>query len=270
MIYKCLFDPNYIINFLTSLIKLTGITLWNVGFTTTKRALVFTKYPSYELGKDIIGLIMPYIYGKESSYGTENKDKNAVLNVYFDFDDYEIRNADGSIVDLDVKPTKERAKRTPKTTPSETSEQTGKFSAGEIDVFNQIDEILKSNNISQDDFKAYNFIKTPLTKDFDLVNTVTGGVFTLRKFNNSLGYDSQDYNPQMVIALINDYKDWKASTPTKETEKIEVFKLVGLSIDGTESVVGVYGATELLRNLKRLYQSFPQRLNFRINLLVLL
>ena len=257
------FSPDYIIAFLTSLVKLTGNIFWNVGYQTSKQALLFDKYPSYELGKDIIGLIMPYINTKRTVYGTENKDKNAVLNVYYDFDDNEIRNADGSVVDLDVKPTKERAKRTPKTTPSKTSEPIGKFTSGEIDMFNKIDAILISYNISQDDFKStYSFIKTPKTKDFDLVNTLTGDVFILRKFNNNLGYDSEDYNRQKVIALIDDYKDWKASTPTKETEKIEVFKLVGLSIDGTESLVGVFGATELLRNLKRLYVTFPERQNF--------
>ena len=257
------FNSDYIIDFLTSLIKLTGNVFWNVGYQSSKQALVFSKYPSYQLGKDIIGLIMPYVYEKRTVYGTENKDKNAVLNVYFDFDDNVIRDADGIAVDLDIKPTKDRAKRTPKTTPIQTSEPSGKFTSGEIDVFEQIDAILKINNISQDDFKStYNFIKTPKTKDFDLVNTLTGDVFTLRQFNMSLGYDSQDYNPQKVIALINDYKDWKESTPTKETEKIEVFKLVGLSSDGTESVVGVFGATELLRNLKRLYETFPERQNF--------
>jgi hypothetical protein len=257
------FNSDYIIDFLTSLIKLGGNAFWFVGYQSSKQALVFSKYESYQLGKDIIGLIMPYVYEKRTVYGTENKEKNAVLNVYFDFDDGVIRDADGIAVDLDIKPTKERAKRTLKTTPSKTSEPSEKFTDGEINVFEQIDAILKSNNISQDDFKSsYNFIKTPLTKDFDLVNTLTGEVFTLRQFNMSLGYDSQDYNPQKVIALINDYKDWKESTPTKETEKIEVFKLVGLSSDGTESVVGVFGATELLRNLKRLYETFPERQNF--------
>jgi hypothetical protein len=531
------FNPVYIINFLTSLIKLTGVNFWNVSYQNSKQALVFTRYSSFVIGKDIIALIMPYIYGKRTDYGTENKDKNAVLNVYYDFDNNEIRNADGYIVDLDVKPTKTRAKGTPKTTASKTSEQsskllskdeifnskiyigndvvlrdkvieklieigipndsshgdltyseniyiiiynkdfvvwstpkfdfdkdirkeifadnlfpsaltptkvtgkftageisvfnqidtiqkennfidvgtaeyrhgaytnyflvtndetgdvfslrsfrknlgiayeeeykektksiinkyldwkdktfisesdetitdedveikkqilafikegswflekeikrigagedsfyqefykrtppetiytltairgqglypsdlktlnflekvglyddyeetskeTGKFSAGEIDVFNQIDKILEENKIEQDNFKNYEFVKSPQTKDFTVENKQTNEKFLLRKFGLALGYAKEYAEPEKIIALINDYKDWKASTPTKETEKIEVFKLVGLSIDGTESVVGVYGATELLQNLKRLYQSFPERQNF--------
>jgi hypothetical protein len=120
------FDPTLTINFLSSLIKLTGQVFFDVSFETNKRTLVFSKYPSYKLGKDIIGLIMPYLYGKHTSYGTANKDKNTELNVYFDFDDNEIHNSDGSIVDLSIKPIKTRAKRTPKTIQSETSTPTTK------------------------------------------------------------------------------------------------------------------------------------------------
>jgi hypothetical protein len=127
------FDADYIIDFLTSLIKADGFTLWNVSYKSNKEALVFTKYSSYELGKDIIGLIMPYIYSKRTDYGTQNDDKNAVLNVYFDFDDNEIHNADGSINNaggsinnLISKPITSRAKRKPKTTPSQTSKLSSK------------------------------------------------------------------------------------------------------------------------------------------------
>ena len=262
------FNSDYIIDFLTSLIKLGGNAFWYVGYQSSKQALVFSKYESYQLGKDIIGLIMPYIYEKRTIYGTENKEKNAVLNVYFDFDDDVIRDADGIAVGLDVKPTKERAKRTPKTTSSKTSEPSGKFSSGEIDVFNQIDAIIETNNISQDDFKStYNFIKTPRTKDYDLVNTLTGDVFTLRQFDMSLGYDSQDYNPQKVIALINDYKDWKASTPTKETKKIEdevtIFKLLPLDKDfSVISGYSIYGGQELVEYLNLSHKNYPEILSF--------
>jgi hypothetical protein len=437
------FNPDYIINFLTSLIKLTGITFWNVHYQTSKQALVFTKFKSYVVGQTQIGLIMPYIYGKSTKYGTENKDKNAVLNVYFDFDDNEIKNADGSIVtDWKDKPKKEIAKRTPKTTLSKTSEQAdkftageisifnqidtiqkennftdvgtaewsmgtdtnyfivsndetgdvfslrsfgnilgvvyedkdkdkskkiirkyldwkessfssesdgtitdedveikkqilafikegswylekeiklkqgdsfykefykktppetiytltairgeglypsdektlkfldkigmyddyeetskeiGKFSAGEIDMFNQIDKILEDNNISQDNFQEYDFVKSTSIKDFTIENKQTGEKFLFRKFIDNLGYAKEDTEPEKVIALIRDYKDYKKSTPTQQTQKVEVFKLIGLSSDGTESVVGIYSATELLENLKRLEKTFGFRKTF--------
>lgn len=530
------FNPDYIINFLTSLIKLTGINFWNVSYQTSKQALVFTKFKSYVVGRTIIGLIMPYIYGKSTKYGTENKDKNAVLNVYYDFDDNEIRNADGTIVDLDVKPTKTRAKRTSKTTTSKTSEPSGKiltkeeifeskiwigndiflrdkvieklfelgisndsshgdltsseniyiviysrdfvvwstnkgifdgdkrkeifadnlfpsasttikitdkfttgeldvfkqietikkennfgdvttteyrfgdqtsyflvtndetgdayslrsfrtslgvlfedkdkaksksiinkyldwksstfssesdetitdedveikkqilafindgswslekeiklidtgadkryqyykefyklqpptiytltaisgrglypsdlktskflekigmyddfeesakeivkFSAGEIDMFNQIDKILDDNKIDKDNIKEYAFAKSQTTKDFTIENKQTGEKFIFRKFGLALGFSTEIAEREKIIALIRDYKEYKKSTPTQATEKIEVFKLIGLSSDGTESVVGIYGATELLENLKRLENTFPFR-----------
>jgi hypothetical protein len=115
------FNADYIIDFLSSLSKLGDNNFWYVSFNSVKEALVFTKNSSYELGKDIIGLIMPYIYSKRTDYGTQNDDKNAILNVYFDFDDNEIHNADGSINNLISKPITSRAKRKPKTTPSQTS-----------------------------------------------------------------------------------------------------------------------------------------------------
>jgi hypothetical protein len=121
------FFPDLMINFLSSLIKLTGNTQWNVSFNkTNKQGLLFTKYPSYELGRDIIGVIMPFV-GDVYQYGTRNPDKNADLNVFFDFDNNEIVNTDGSTVDLDVKPTRQRAKKTTATTTaSQTSVPTSK------------------------------------------------------------------------------------------------------------------------------------------------
>jgi len=437
------FDPVLFIDFLSSLIKLTGQVYWNVSYQTSKTALAFTKYPSFELGKDIIALMMPYIYGKDDTYGAINKGKNTELNVYFDFDDNEIRNADDSIVDLSIKPTKERAKRTPRVAPSQTTKQksktltkeeleqsriwigndlrlrdwimqkltkigipvdsnygdsdlsetenlyiviftddfvvykdskeffdneskkeifasdlgissidtldetitdedveikkmilafikegswslekeiktkTGdsyfkdfyksepptiyrltaikgvglyptdektlkfldkfgfyddyeepiketsfvKFSSGDIDAFNQIDAIVKSYGITLVSTTQWN--KDDKTTDFDIVNTLTGDVFQLRKYNLSLGVQIDDTNKDKSTALIKDYNKWKKSTPTKETKKIIVLKLSGLSDEGTlVSDFGVYGGKELLENIKLLENKYPERESF--------
>lgn len=448
------FDPTLTINFLSSLIKLTGKVFWNVSFETSKRALVFSEYSSYKLGKDIIGLIMPYVYGKANSYGTANKDKNTELNVYFDFDDNEIHNSDGSIVDLSIKPIKTRAKRTPKTTQSETSTPTiktlikeeleqsklwigddldlrdkvirklteiglpmdkeygdkdlfatkniyiriytndfvsynddskeyfdtitvkeifpsdlgisstptsiSKFTAGEISAFRQIENIVNENNFtnvgvtewvsgdrtssffvtnddtgqvfklrsyntslgvqaedidikkSKDlilgyldwkkstptisevketssekftskDFNMFNQIdaivdkhkiefvditnwdKDDKTKDFDIVNTITGDVFQLRKYNKSLGVKTEDIDRDKSKDLIKKYQEWKKSKTTKdfekqETEKVEVWKLYPVSEDGKHtSDFGLYSAKQLLDYLIDSYSQFPKR-----------
>jgi|LakMenEpi03Aug12_release.lakeMendotaPanAssembly.Ray.scaffolds.fasta_scaffold04820_35 hypothetical protein len=118
--------PDLMINFLTSLIKLGGNQFMYVSFQTDKRGLIFSYYSTFSLGKDVIGLIMPYVFDKGETYGAVNEEKKAELNVYFDFDYNVIRNADDSIVDLTPKPTKTRAKRTPKTTQSQTSTQKSK------------------------------------------------------------------------------------------------------------------------------------------------
>jgi hypothetical protein len=51
--------PDLMINFLTSLIKLGGNQFMYVSFQTDKRALIFSYYSTFSLGKDVIGLIMP-------------------------------------------------------------------------------------------------------------------------------------------------------------------------------------------------------------------
>jgi hypothetical protein len=320
--------PDLMINFLSSLVKLGGSTFMNVSFQTNKRALIFTYYPSFTLGKDVIGLMMPFVYGELGMYGTENKDKNTKLNVYFDFDDNEIRNADGSLVDLEIKTTKERAKRTPKATPSKTKEQTGKtlikeeleqskiwigadlalrdmvmqklteigipidknygdrellsiedifieiftddfvvynngksefyaskrkeifasdlgissktektiskFTSGEIDMFKQIDSVIENNNLTLVNINDWS--KGDKTLDFDIVNTDTGDVVTLRSYKYSLGIPKED----LMISdnsklLIFGYLDWKktqsTSTPIIDEESItdedvEIKKLI--------------------------------------------
>jgi len=119
------FFPDVIIDFLNSLVKLGWQTCY-VGFQTNKKGLIFTKYRDYKLGEDEIALIMPYIYGNNNSFGAKNLDKNTQLFVYFDFDDNEIHNADGSIVYLKNQPKIPRAKRSVKATSSQTNVPTNK------------------------------------------------------------------------------------------------------------------------------------------------
>jgi hypothetical protein len=143
------FFPDLMINFLSSLIKLTGDTYWNVSFNkTNKQPLIFTKYPSYEVGRDIIGLIMPFV-GDASKYGARNPDTNADLNVYFDFDNNEIVNVDGSTVDLDVKPTTQRAKRTPKANPSQTEKPKRNFELERKYLSQRISDLAKELDLKK-------------------------------------------------------------------------------------------------------------------------
>jgi hypothetical protein len=296
------FSPDLMIDFLSSLIKLTGGNYYYVGYQTNKQPLIFTKTKDFELGDTDIALIMPFIYGKENVYGTKNLEKNTELNVYFDFDDNEIRNANDSIVDLSIKPATTRKSTTKKTTESKTktsksqtteidlinkkiwigdnpelskkvqefgfqkgfvnafgtkvvytntssiffgsnskankyiyvvsfdkksfdaepeteifeadlfpstTEKAEKFTDSKIGLFEQIDEIIKTNNLTEIS-ERWDFIKTPKTKDFDVVDTITGDVYTLRSFQTVLGYDKDDANPEKVIKLIKDYLKWKS------------------------------------------------------------
>jgi hypothetical protein len=75
------FTPEYIIGLISSWIKLTGLSYAFVSFQTIKQALVFSENPTFELGKNRIALLMPYIYGTGAKLGARNESKKAELNV---------------------------------------------------------------------------------------------------------------------------------------------------------------------------------------------
>jgi hypothetical protein len=95
--------------------------------------------------------------------------------------------------------------------------QSGKFSSGEIDAFNQIDKIVKDFEIEFVDGMSWS--KDSDTIDFDIVNTLTGEVYKLRKFNKSLGVVPLTENSDIDKSrkLIADYSEWKKSNPTSES-----------------------------------------------------
>lgn len=108
-----------------------------------------------------------------------------------------------------------------KTEPKKESSETksGKFSAEEIDMFNQIDSILKESNININNVdSSLDYVKSESTQDHDIVNTYTGDVFLLRVFKDYLGVAKEDLNQKKSKALLNDFKEWKKSNPTSKSE----------------------------------------------------
>jgi len=93
--------------------------------------------------------------------------------------------------------------------------QSGKFSSAQIDMFNQIEGILKEQNIDVKNVDyALDYVKSESAKDFDIVNTLTGEVFLLRNFKDYLGVAKEDENIKKSILLLKDFKEWKKSNPT--------------------------------------------------------
>jgi DNA polymerase III sliding clamp (beta) subunit (PCNA family) len=76
--------------------------------TTPSRAMILSPNKDYELGNDDILLIMPIILtstygtstGYKADYGAEDIDYKRSLKAYFDFNDSEIHNADGSVAEF--------------------------------------------------------------------------------------------------------------------------------------------------------------------------
>lgn len=94
------FNGKFLIELLTTFLKLGYDKVYGhfVGYT---KAFVFSPNKNYELGNDDLMLIMPlmvdekFLGAKDMKYGTNRK-----LSVYYDFNDNEIHNADGSIAEF--------------------------------------------------------------------------------------------------------------------------------------------------------------------------
>jgi hypothetical protein len=111
----------------------------------------------------------------------------------------------------------------------------GKFSVGEIDVFNQIDKIVEEQGII--DLTTDDIYYDNKTKDFTLENKQTGEFFIFRKYLDSLGVPFEiTGSKEKLKALIRDYKEWKSSTSTSTNES--------KGIEVTSMIIKYYGKKE--------------------------
>lgn len=97
------------------------------------------------------------------------------------------------------------------TTPTSNTTTSGKFSSGDIDAFEQIDGIVDKYDITFVGITEWD--KGADTTDFDIVDTLTGDVFQLRRYKTSLGVQTEDVDKKKSEALIKDYLEWKKTQP---------------------------------------------------------
>lgn len=120
-----------------------------------------------------------------------------------------------------------------KTEPKSSETKSGKFSSGEIDMFHQIDGILKVKNIDIDNITGLDYLRNDTTADFDIVNTETGYVYLLRVFSNYLGTADEDVDKLKSMKLLKDFKEWKKSNPTSTSETKQITRVeVTYSVGG--------------------------------------
>ena len=242
------FFPDYIIDVITSWIKLTGLSYAFISFQTNKRALVFHANPKFTLGKDRIALIMPNIYGSASKLGARNTKKKAELNVYFDFDDNEIHNSDGSIVfGWSEKPKKTRKPRAKKVTETTSTKP--------FDLTNTKIWIGDNPELS----------RAVQMKAFQLGWTWSAGKTPKYLEGKSLYFWKDKeiaYSDGSKTSFDNDSKreifvsDLLSEATTTDTEKIDVFSLTGLTLEGKKFI---FGGSELVKDLIKLENTFPER-----------
>ena len=97
------FNGSLLSEVLTASLKLGHEKLY-AFITAPNRAMVLSPNKNYEVGNDDILLIMPIIltstFGTITGYGAEDIDYKRSLKAYFDFNDSEIHNADGSVAEF--------------------------------------------------------------------------------------------------------------------------------------------------------------------------
>lgn len=96
------FNGKYLIDILTTLLKLGHKEVYAFIYLPS-RGVVFTTNKNYELGNDEILLIMPKFAYDFDGYGAEDVNNERGLKVYYDFNDNEIHNADGSVAEYKLK-----------------------------------------------------------------------------------------------------------------------------------------------------------------------
>jgi hypothetical protein len=143
---------------------------------------------------------------------------------------------------------------------TETPSSSGKFSVGEIDVFNQIDKIVEEQGII--DVTTEDIYEDNKTKDFTLENKQTGEFFIFRKYLDSLGVAFElTGNKEKLKALIKDYKEWKSSTSTNESKGIEVTSMIikYYANDGKELITNIDNVLDLKKQFDTLLNSSGSR-----------
>lgn len=100
------FNGKFLITTLTAILKLGHEKIY-VFITRSNRAIILSPNPEYELGNDELLLTMPVMLNKTQYYdtsidfyGTQDIDYGSEFRVYFDFNDSEIHNADGSVAEF--------------------------------------------------------------------------------------------------------------------------------------------------------------------------
>ena len=98
------FNGKFLIQVLTTALKLGHEKIY-AFVHSSKMAIILTPNKNYELGNDDILLTMPVVLEANDvsyidKYGTNDPDYNRSLKAYFDFNDSEIHNADGSVAEF--------------------------------------------------------------------------------------------------------------------------------------------------------------------------
>jgi DNA polymerase III sliding clamp (beta) subunit (PCNA family) len=176
------FNGSLLLEVLTASLKLGHEKLY-AKITAPNRAMVLSPNKNYEVGNDDILLIMPIMltstFGTITGYGAEDIDYKRSLKAYFDFNDSEIHNADGSVAQFKMQYennlsvddsylallTKITSKRNRIPILDNAKVENGKMTATDLDISLIIKDVNMPNGIYEIVNKAPNITMNPI-EDF--------------------------------------------------------------------------------------------------------
>ena len=237
------FDGVLLLKILNTALKLGHEKLY-AFISSSNRVMVLTPSKDYQFGRDELFLTMPIMLQSQFvnlySFGTEDEDFNRKLKVYYDFNDDEIHNADGSVADFQLQygnqktPTISKKPTQPKDDFSFLDDIDNVFYGGGT-IGNEKVESLKINGGSSaysalhgKTFDSYKDLKKAIREEFNNQNKRFGhfyfevngktprfgiqikdGKNTVLNFNPNTG-DADDFEKQLLRRSSYNYKkyDW--------------------------------------------------------------
>jgi DNA polymerase III sliding clamp (beta) subunit (PCNA family) len=96
------YNIDFLLDCIDTLIKIKPVDKLYFHYNNPNGAVIISAVKNFDEDKDTYALLMPLLLEKQLNFGTFNEISKIYFNVYFDFTDGEIHNADGSIANIET------------------------------------------------------------------------------------------------------------------------------------------------------------------------
>ena len=96
------YNNDFLLDCIDTLIKIKPVDKLYFHYNSPNAAVIISSVKNFNEDKDTYALLMPQMIKDQTNFGTFNEISKIYFNVYFDFTDGEIHNADGSIANIET------------------------------------------------------------------------------------------------------------------------------------------------------------------------